>query len=173
MMPNRSLAEALIRRFTRRNQTAQVVIVRKDDPGLLPDDTVVSDVGTVVYRGPARVYLVSGPVTYALGEEPQYFSSTYVSVPDTYPADADTATWPNETWSEGDQVLPQVDDLIEVHAHHDPYTVGRRFRVTDVESGAQISPFIRLQAAGIQRFKGWSPSNPQAPEFDIPEEWKI
>jgi hypothetical protein len=173
VIPNRSLAEALVRRYTRRNQDAEVVIVRKTAGTLDVDNDLTADDGVVIYRGQARVYLVQGPVTYALGEEPQYFSSTYVSIPDTYPADGDTNNSASETWTKGDPVHPQVDDVVEVHAHHDPYTVGRRFRVTDVEAGAQITSFIRMQVAGIQRYRGWTPNDPQAAEFDIPEEWVV
>lgn len=85
----------------------------------------------VVYEGPARVYGVQGPATYAIGEEPTYFSSSYVSIP---------------LRSE----LPRVDDVVQVLEHDDPLLVGRHFRVQDVESGGQLPVVRRLSVTGIQ-----------------------
>ena len=91
----------------------------------------------VVYQGKARVYGVSGPATYSVGDEPQYFSSTYVSIPQG-------------------AANPRVDDVIEVMSHPDASLVGRFFRVQDAESGGQMPAATRMQVIGIQPSRQWS-----------------
>ena len=116
--------------------TASVKIVRMDDPALGEDGGLAATEKHTVYEGKARVYGVSGPMTMNLGEEPQYFSSTYVSIP-------------------YDAVLPRVDDVITVTAHHDWTLVGRTFRVMDVEAGGQYPAVRRMQVTGVQNSKAW------------------
>ncbi len=91
----------------------------------------------VIYSGPGRVYGVQGPVQYAVGDEPTYFSSTFVSIPIT-------------------AGKPRVDDVVEVLDHPDPNIVGRSFRVQDVEAGGQIPVVHRMQVVGIQASRQWT-----------------
>lgn len=89
-----------------------------------------------VYEGKGRVYNVTGPVQYALGDEPQYFSSTFVSIPIT-------------------AAKPRIDDVVVILSHPDPNVVGRSFRVQDVEAGGQIPVVHRMQVVGIQASREW------------------
>lgn len=156
------------RRFAERNMTAWVRIVRMKQPAFDDANGVVTPVVSdsinglgEVYYGPARVYTVSGPVTYSLGDEQQYYSSSYISIPvaieDAVPA-------------------PQVDDVIEVVQHDDPLMAGRMFRVMDVEAGGQWIAARRMQVTGIQRARNWSVPDKAAAVEDgsaTPDEWRI
>lgn len=135
---NTALVSRYVQRYAEYNMTAGVRIMRMTDV-LFGSDTGVVEAqeSELVYEGPARVYTISGPSTYNLGEEPQYFSGSYVTVPIT----ADP--------------VPMVDDVVEVLTHLDPAVVGRRFRVMDVESGGQYPGYRRLQVTGVQSSKQW------------------
>lgn len=147
------------RRYAEANMTAKVRVTRMTDASL-SDDTgdLTAQEQYIVYEGKARVYAVSGPMTMNLGEEPQYFSSTYVSIP-------------------LEAALPHVDDVVEVLNHGDWTMRGRRFRVMDVEGGGQYPAVRRMQCTGIQNSKQWyvgEPSqHPSAEELTIPKEWRI
>jgi hypothetical protein len=153
------LAQTYARRFAEANMTALVELTR---PGAALFDTVsgelAADEGPVVYEGKARVYPVAGPVMLDLGDGPQYFSSSYVSMP--------------LVDDDGVNVLPEVDDLVEVLEHPDPLMLGRRFRVTDVEAGGQFAVVRRVQAVGVQRSRTWEP-DAQAEQAEIPREWLV
>lgn len=131
------LAAARARVHAEANMIATVVIERPTEPvfdrstgelGMAPD--------SVVYEGKARVYGVTGPATYALGDEPQYYSSTFVSIPLSAPK-------------------PRIDDVVKIISHPDPGLVGRLFRVQDVEAGGQMPVAHRMQVTGIQPSRGW------------------
>jgi hypothetical protein len=150
------------RRYVEANMTAKVKILRMDNPSWDADTGgVAATEQFTVYEGKARVYGVSGPMTMNLGEEPQYFSSTYVSVP-------------------YDAVLPRVDDVVLVTEHYDWTLVGRSFRVMDVEAGGQYPAVRRMQVTGVQTSRQWGASradtqraHPSRPVREIPEEWKV
>lgn len=162
---SRGLVESLVRSYTKSNQTAQVRIVRTDKPILDGELAEANPVG-VVYVGRGRVYTVSGPVQYMLGEEPQYFASTYVSVPDRQEnAAADGA------YAIDDPVKIAVNDIVEVLSHHDPNTEGRKFRVTDIQGGGQFRPFIVMNVVGVQNAPNWD--HPSDVDLVIPPEWIV
>lgn len=152
---SRVFVTALATRFALRNMGDAVLITRMAQTGENPDGTIVGIPESTVYEGKARFPNVTGPVTYQLGEEPQYFSSTYVSVPVLDPVS-------------GQPVLPMVDDVVSVTAHPDQLMVGRKFRVMDVETGGQFGPVRRMQLTGIQPSKQWTDS---ALHPSIPPEW--
>lgn len=148
-----NLVRRYARRFAESNMTAVVRITRMDSPNFDDLDGILSAIaGDLVYEGQARVYGVAGPVQMALGEEPQYFSSTYVSIPLA-------------------STMPRVDDVVEVLWHLDESMVGRKFRVQDVEAGGQFPTVRRMQVMGVQRSKQWV-DHPSVPR-DIPEEWRV
>lgn len=160
MIPVKStLVQIYAQRFAESNMTAQVRVTRPGDAALdVETGELEADAGPVVYEGKGRVYSASGPATLDLGDEPQYFSTGYVSVP---MVDAS-----------GSNVLPQVNDLVEVIEHPDPLMVGRRFRVMDVEAGGQFAVVRRMQVMGIQRGRSWTPDD-QAEQTVIPREWIV
>jgi hypothetical protein len=82
-----------------------------------------------VYEGPARIYEMNGGLTYALGEEAQYFSQSYVSVPLSAP-------------------LIQVNDDVRVLIHPDSTLVGRHYRVSGVDNGGLLAAVRRLTVVG-------------------------
>ena len=160
MFPLRStLAQIYAQRFAESNMTARVVITRPGDAAFdAVSGELLADAGPVVYDGKGRVYPGSGPATLDLGDGPQYFTSGFVSVP---MVDED-----------GVNVLPQVNDLIEVLEHPDPLMLGRRFRVMDVEAGGQMAVVRRMQVMGIQRDRSWIPDS-QAEDAVVPREWMV
>jgi len=91
-----------------------------------------------VYVGPARIRSVTGPVTMALGDEPQYFQSTFASIPLS-------------------ARVPQTDDLLTVLDGPDPKLVGRSYRVVDVERGGMLPVAHVMQLVGIEPGHTWSP----------------
>lgn len=146
----------IARVYAERNMTATVVITRPAAPGFR-FDTGLLDAESMgdVYDGKARVYTVSGPVTMGIGDEPTYYSSTFVSVP-------------LEELIPGADIppSPRVDDIVRVTAHLDPLMLGRFFRVVDVEAGSQFPACRRMQCVGIQDSKQWG-------DGSIPAEWII
>jgi hypothetical protein len=77
-----------------------------------------------VYEGPARIYEMNGGLTYALGEEAQYFSQSYVSVPLSAP-------------------LIQVNDDVRVLIHPDSTLVAERgFRWCRPEHSPGVSGLL-------------------------------
>ena len=131
------VAQPIARQYAEGNMLAQVLITRGEEPvfdsytGLT---TVVPK--ETIWDGIARIYGVTGPVQYSVGEEPTYYSSTNISIPLASPK-------------------PRVDDLVLVVFHLDLGLVGRRFRVQDVEAGGQLPVVHRMQAVGIQSSKQW------------------
>jgi hypothetical protein len=160
VIPIRStLVQLYAQRFVESNMTATVRVTRPGDAGFdAVTGELTADSGPTVYEGRGRVYSASGPATLDLGDGPQYFSSGFVSVP--------------MVDESGDNVLPQVNDLIEVLEHPDPLMLGRRFRVMDVEAGGQFAVVRRMQVMGIQRSRTWTPDS-QAEEAVIPREWMV
>jgi hypothetical protein len=152
---SRPFATALATRFALRNMGDSVIITRMATTVENPDGTIEGVPAGTVYTGKARFYNVTGPVTYQLGEEPQYFSSSYVSVPILDP-------------DSGLSVLPMIDDVVTALSHPDPLMVNKQFRVQDVESGGMFGPVRRLQLTGVQPSKQWADT---ATHPSIPPEW--
>lgn len=137
--------ETYVRRYARFNMRNTVRITRPTTPVFDPLTGVLIRSGDeLIYEGIARIYTVQGPMTYSLGDEPQRYSSTYVSIPVT---DELGAPLP----------LPRIEDVIEVLiAPGDTTLEGRTFQVQDVEAGGQWMAVRRLQVAGIQASKQWT-----------------
>lgn len=132
------LARPYAQAYAEGNMIATVRIVRPSAPSFDRATGGLTSMGaeTLVHEGPGRVYNVTGPVQYALGDEPQYYSSTFISIPIT-------------------ATKPRVDDVVEIVDHPDPNIVGRFFRVQDVEAGGQIPVVHRMQAVGVQASRQW------------------
>jgi hypothetical protein len=127
------LAEYIATTYCNRNMTSTVSVVRKSVPVLDPDSGMLSSLDDhVVYTGIARVYSVSGPLTMQVGDEPQYFSATTVSIPER------TDPW------------PQVDDVVTILTCPDDKVVGRSYRVTDVNVAGQFASALALSCTGVQ-----------------------
>lgn len=156
------------RGYAERNMSSVVLITRPAPStfnAVTGDQTAVTD--SVVYRGKARVYSSSGPMTYNLGEENQYYQSLNVSVP---------------LYVDGFPVNPQVDDVVEIVEHVDPLAVGKLYRVMDVELAGPIAASRRMQVTGIQKYRSWVSATPpteaeNAPSMpasgEIPAEWRV
>lgn len=132
------------RTYAEGNMLSKVRIARMDDPQQDPGNISVIHpvVARLLYEGKARVYTVSGPSGDMSMDEPQAFSSSNISVP---LKDVD-----------GNTVITQVDDLIEVVEHFDDLVVGRVFRVVDVDAGGQWPVVRRHMVSGAARFAGWT-----------------
>lgn len=140
-----TLVEQYVRTYARGNMRNTVRIDRSADPvfdqatGTLQAPDPVS-----IYDGPARIYSVTGPVQYSVGDEPQFYSSTNVSIPML--DDAGVAV-----------TAPHVNDTVTVlAAPGNPGMIGRTFQVQDVESGGQWSAVHRMSVVGIQNSPNWS-----------------
>jgi Family of unknown function (DUF6093) len=115
------------------NMIGSIKIFRKQAPVFDPvTGKLTAQTDTLIYQGKARIATVSGPLTYQLGDEPQYFSAATVSIPEDFTP------------------IPQVDDVIEVVAHPAPGLVGRSYRVTDVQGGGQIHSARVMSVTGVQ-----------------------
>jgi len=141
---NHDRVEQYVRRYARFNMRNTVRIVRPTAPVFDEQTGSLASASTeVIYEGLARIYTVQGPVTYMLGDEPQHYSSTFVSIPVT-----DELNEPLPA--------PRVEDVVVVlDAPSDINLVGRTFQVQDVESGGQWIAVRRLQVVGIQASKVW------------------
>lgn len=131
------LATPMARAYAKGNMIARVRIDRPTSPvfdpvtgelGMGPDETI--------YEGMARVASVQGPTQYFLGDEPQAYSNTLVSIPI-------------------EATKPRVDDVVEVLAHPDLEIIGRFFRVLDVEAGGHMPVVHRMQVVGIAPSRQW------------------
>lgn len=133
------LARPYAQAYAEGNMIATVRVTRPSTPVFDRTTGGLASMGaeSVIHEGPGRVYNVTGPQQYALGDEPQYFSSTFVSIPIT-------------------ATKPRIDDVVEVLAHPDPNLVGRSFRVQDVEAGGQLPVVHRMQVTGIQSSRTWT-----------------
>ncbi|CAB4194552.1 hypothetical protein UFOVP1264_7 [uncultured Caudovirales phage] len=151
---NTDLVRRYAKSYAEMNMLATVTIMRHDAPAL---NTTSGDMSTTdyltVYEGKARVTTVSGPSTYSLGEEPQYFSNGSVSIPlvDT----------------DGNPTVPQINDTITVDSHHDALMIGRTFRVVDVQAAGQFEAARTMSVVGAQRWEGWNK------DPNIPQEWYV
>lgn len=126
------LAQPIVQAYAEGNMTVQVLITRPT-PDIFDRDTgrTTKGVPATVYEGPARMYTVSGGASYNLGDEPQDFANSAVSVPLSAPR-------------------PRVEDDIEVTAHADATLVGRHYRVTGVDSGGLIPAVHRCTVVGSE-----------------------
>ena len=165
--PVTPLVQRYARGYAERNMLSLVRITRPTQVPTLDPATGLATAGAdlaSVYEGKARVYGVSGPQTMNLGEEVQYFQSTYVSIP---------------VYVDGEATAPRVDDLVEVLEHSDPLMVGKRFRVMDVEIGGAVPSVRRMQVSGVQRFRSWTADavpgeSAETPASGvIPPEWLV
>ena len=144
---------------------ASEIIVTRNKPAVLDEfGTLVADADApVVYQGIARLGNATGPVTYTMGEEVQFFSSASCTIP---------------VLELGDPIIPQINDLLLVSGHEDPVMVGKRFRVVDVEVSGLMSASRRLQLVGMQRYAGWvddtvrHPGYSQIPD-EVPPSWRL
>lgn len=145
VLTGRHLAMSMARRFAESNMVSVVRITRTGS-AVLDEMTGVlaTPEPSMVYEGKARVAIVSGPVTMSLGDEPQYFSGSSVSIPVVV--------------ASHERLTPLVDDLIEILVHDDPLLVGLVFRVLDVEAGGHMQAARRMQVTGAQRAQNWSGS---------------
>jgi hypothetical protein len=143
------LVERYVRRFARGNMR-DTIRVGRSGSAVFDEQTGTLEAAApiVIYEGPARVYAMSGPVSYNIGDEPQHFSQAYISIP---VFDDQGVAVP----------APQVEDLVVIiAAPGDPEVVGRTFQVQDVEAGGQWTAVRRLQVVGVQASPQWLEATP-------------
>lgn len=146
------LVQRYVRGYTRGNMRDTVRIYRLGEPVFDPETGGLAPAPSAdLYVGPARIYSVTGPVTYSLGDEPQHFSSTYISIPI-----ADDLGELNE--------VPAIEDMVEaLDVPGDASMVGRTFQVQDVEAAGQWTAVRRMQVVGVQEAPTWRPTEVVAP----------
>ena len=138
-MYRKALVDTYVRRYYTAHQTARVRVLRG----------VLSEGGTLVYEGAARVHRMSSPMQMGFGDEPQYMVSGTVSLPARV---------------DGVEVAPHVNDVLVVLEHNDPVMVGRSFRVMHVDAGAEFEEMVQLSVVG-------SEESPTVPSLPRPPEW--
>lgn len=168
MVALRALSEARkrARDSVEANMASTVLIVRKVPvSGLIPDASgeIEAETDFTVYEGPARVGNATGPVTYTVGDDVQFYSSGSATIP------VDVGGVPVDVW---------VNDLLQVTGSNDPVLAGRLFRVVDVEVVGTLSAGRRLQLVGIQRYPGWIDTLERSRQVDnvpigVPPEWSV
>lgn len=153
------------------NMLSQVRITRSDAPTIDSDGLLVADeTPAVVYEGRARLTSATGPVTYTLGEEVQFFSSAAATIPVTLLSRAQPPVV--------SIVDVAINDLLEVLGSDDPMMTGKRFRVVDVELQGILVSSRKLQLVGINRYGGWvddvvrHPATGYVPD-EIPPDWHV
>jgi len=151
-----------VRQSAEQQMVSEVLITRGNDATLDGNGDLVADPdAAVMYHGKCHLGTASGPVTYTIGDEVQFFSSGTASVP---------LEW--DVLGDGTfvQTDVRVNDLLQVTAHDDFYFVGRLFRIVDVENLGTLAGYRRCQIVGIQRSPGWVDSAVRHPAADIPDE---
>jgi len=92
-------------------------------------------VAALIYVGKAHVAGLAGPVSYAIGDEVQLYSSATISIPIA---------------AVGTPLLVRVHDRVTITAHGDPAAIGRTYDVIDVGIGGLIPAVTRLSVIGAQ-----------------------
>jgi hypothetical protein len=88
----------------------------------------------------AGITVAGGPITMNMGDEPTYYSSATVYIPQSAPN------------------APRIDDLVLVMASPDTDMVGRNMRIIDVPVGGRISTSTALSCIGIAPSRQWDAS---------------
>lgn len=122
-------------RITRPGEATYDEETREYGPGL--QLLIYSDPLDPAKGGIAGITPAQGPITMELGDEPQYYSSVTVYLPQSAPKN------------------PRINDIVEVLGSPDGDMVGRRFRVVDVPAGGRITASIALQCTGIAPSREW------------------
>jgi hypothetical protein len=139
------------RRYARRHATAHMyytVTIERMGDGVFDESSGLIAVLTksVVYTGPARIWTVSGPQVFAVGEDALAFSQTNMSIPwDVSP-------------------VPHRDDVATVTAiahagFGDDELLGTSFRVLDVQMGGQMFATRRMSVLAIVESAAWGPDS--------------
>jgi hypothetical protein len=87
----------------------------------------------------AGVATAQGPMNMSVGDEPTYYSSVQIYLP-----------------QDGPSKNPRVDDVAYVVASPEADIVGRYFRVIDAPVGGRMHASIQLQCVGIAPSRQWS-----------------
>jgi hypothetical protein len=108
---------------------------------------IATSVKEIIYTGPARIWTVTGPQVFAIGEDQMAFTQTNMSIP----------------WDASP--VPHRDDIATVTgtAPHtgfgDAELVGRAFRVLDVQLGGQMFATRRMSVLAIEESAAWGPDS--------------
>ena len=133
-----AIAQPLAVAYAAANMTAKVKITRPGGWAFDPETGIEAPAaGVVIYDDIARVWPISGAAVQGMGDEPQYFDTTMISIP-------------------LNAAVARIDDVVEITVHKDPRAVGRVFRVTGHETGGQLPAVQRMTATGIAPSKQWT-----------------
>lgn len=125
-------AAPIAQAYAEGNMTYAITLTRPGKPTFDRDTGQMTPVSAdTIYTGKARVYEVQGGQTYQLGDEPQVFATTFVSIPVSAPR-------------------PQAEDIVTITASPDPVLVNRRYRVTGVNTGGFIPDVHRMSVIGAE-----------------------
>ena len=129
---NRSMAagKAQLISYGEAKMLDTVLLTRRGAPVFNYATLLTDDGGTTIYNGKAECSVVSGGNPVIVGDETEYWDTMTVNLPDAAPE-------------------ARIDDMIEVVVTADPDVVGRKFRVTAVESGGLMPAGQKLTCLGV------------------------
>lgn len=145
------VALEIARRYAVRNMNARVRVSRMAAPTPSAGGSSEATVEETVYEGAGHLSVLSGPMTMGLGDVPQFFATTTLSIP------VETALG---------RIDPMVNDMVLVVSQDDPMAVGRVFRVMHVAAAGLLPVVHSLQLTG------WEASNYPA-DSSFPPEWLV
>lgn len=131
---------------------AVVRVSRMAAPTPQPDGSSEATSSGVVYQGRGHLAVLTGPLTMGLGDVPQFFASTVLSIP---------------VVTELGHVDPMINDMVEILRQDDPMIPERVLRVMHVETAGLLPVVHRLQLTG------WEQVNIQQDAASIPPEWLV
>lgn len=133
------LAQPLARAYAEGNMTMEVEITR---PAKSTFDRntgrMTNPPDATVYTGVARMYEVVGGQAYNLGDEPQFYASSYVSIPVSAPR-------------------PWANDDVRIVTAEDPALVDRHYRITGVDTGGLLPAVHRCAVIGAEPAQNATP----------------
>ena len=94
------------------------------------------------FGAPAGITTAQGPITMDVGDEPLYYDSATVFIPQSAPSN------------------PRINDLVQVMACPDAEMIGRFFRITSVPVGGRLSASIALACMGVAPSRENTPAAP-------------
>jgi len=145
------MALQVARRYVERNMNTLVRVSHMTAPTPHVDGSSTATSDNVVYEGRGHLAVLSGPMTVGLGDVPQFFATTVLSIP--------------VVTSLG-TVDPMINDMVEVLRQEDRMVVDRVFRVMHVETAGLLPVVHRLQLTG------WEQVNLNQ-DSTIPPEWLV
>lgn len=127
-----NVAQPLAQAYAEGNMEIEIEITRPAMRGFDRDAAAMTArAAFTVYAGKAGMGEETGGQVFNLGDEPQYYASSYVVIP-------------------LDAGRPQVNDDVKIVTHRDPELVDRHYRITAVSSGGRLPASRKCSLVGAE-----------------------